>query len=131
MNRSLRAEFDSVLEEVLEEMPPLVHELLERVPLHVEDHPSREVLASVGVRRRDQLCGLFTGVPLTERSVLHSGQLPNVVTIYREGILSLARDGFGRIDEDTLFEEIRITLLHELAHHHGLDEDELADLGYG
>lgn len=131
MNPALRNEFDAVLEDVLAEMPPLVHELLEQVPLHVEDHPSHDVMVSTGVRRRDQLCGLFTGIPLTERSVMHSGDLPNFVTIYREGILAVASDGFGRYDDDSLFEEIRVTLLHELAHHHGLDEDELDALGYG
>lgn len=127
----MRNRFDRVLEDVLEELPPAIHELIDRVPLHVEDYPSAEVMASTGVTRRDQLCGLFTGIPLTDHSVLHSGQLPNVVTIYREGILAAAEDDSGRVAYDNLFEEIRVTVLHELAHHHGLDEDELAELGYG
>jgi len=112
-------------------MPPLVHELIERVPLHVEDYPSDEVLDEMGVERRDELCGLYTGIPLDQRSVLHSGQLPDVVTIYREGILAAAEDARGRITADELRRQIRITILHELAHHHGLDEEELARLGYG
>jgi len=88
-------------------------------------------MAEMGVRRRDQLCGLYTGIPLTERSIQHSGQHPDVVTIYREGIQSAARDFHGRLTAERLREEIRITLLHELAHHHGIDEDELGELGYG
>lgn len=116
---------------MLDELPDYVHQLIEQVPLHVEDYPSQEVMLSTGVRRRDQLCGLFTGIPITEHSILHSGNLPNVVTIYREGILAATRSNYGRITDDALFEEIRITVLHELAHHHGLDEDELHELGYG
>jgi predicted Zn-dependent protease with MMP-like domain len=131
LNQAIRDRFDAILEEVLAELPESVHELIERVPLHVEDFPSQQVLASVGVRRRDQLCGLFTGIPITERSVLHSGNLPNVVTIYREGILAATRHEFGAVTDDGLFEEIHITVLHELAHHHGLDEDELREMGYG
>ncbi len=131
MNQSTRDRFDRLLEEVLDELPDYIHELIERVPIHVEDYPSAEVLRTTGAHRRDQLCGLFTGIPITEESILHSGNLPNVVSIYREGILAAARSNYGRLTDDTLFEEIRITVLHELAHHHGLDEDELDELGYG
>jgi len=99
--------------------------------LHVEDYPSPDVMARTGVRHRDELCGLFTGIPITDRSVLHSGTLPDVVTVYREGIVATAADATGRIRTDRLREEIRITILHELAHFHGLDEDELRSLGYG
>lgn len=131
LNQVTRDRFDRLLEEVLDELPDYIHELIEQVPIHVEDYPSEEVMRTTGARRRDQLCGLFTGIPITERSILHSGNLPNVVTIYREGILKAARQNYGRLTDDTLFEEIRITVLHELAHHHGLDEDELDELGYG
>ena len=79
----------------------------------------------------DDLCGLYTGIPLTQRSIEHSGTLPDVVTIYREGILTAAADRHGRIRNDRLREEIRITILHELGHHHGLTEDDLRELGYG
>ena len=126
-----RRRFDRLLEQVLEKLPPSVHELIEKVPLHVEDYPSARVMARTGVSFRDQLCGLFTGIPLTDRSVWQSGTLPDVVTIYREGILSAATGRNGRVDTRRLKREIRITLLHELAHYHGLDEDELRELGYG
>lgn len=131
MNQATRDRFDALLEEVLDGLPDTIHELIERVPVHVEDYPSAEVMRTTGVRHRDQLCGLFTGIPITEHSVMHSGNLPNVVTIYREGILAATRYHYGRISDDALFQEIRITVLHELAHHHGLDEDELRQLGYG
>ena len=131
MNPRTRRRFDELLEDVLAALPEFVHELIERVPLHVEDYPSEEVMAKTGAEYRDQLCGLFTGIPLTDRSIEHSGMLPDVVTVYREGILEVSRDGAGRVRTERLREEIRITILHELAHFHGLDEDELAELGYG
>ena len=112
-------------------LPPMIHELIERVPLHVEDYPSEEVMERMGVEYIDDLCGLYTGIPIGDKSVMHSGTLPDVVTIYREGILSAAADEHGRITNDRLREQIRITVLHELAHHHGLTEEDLRKLGYG
>ncbi|MCP4592520.1 MAG: metallopeptidase family protein [bacterium] len=131
MDPRRRRHFDRLLEEVLEELPPLVHELIEKVPLHVEDYPSERVMDELGVRYRQQLCGLYTGVPLTQRSVEQSGRLPDVVTIYREGVLASATGPSGRVSTKRLRREIRITILHELAHHHGLGEAELRELGYG
>lgn len=130
MDAQTRQWFDSLLEEVLQEMPPLVHQLLEQVPLHVEDHPPPHVLREHGVRFRDELCGRYTGIPLTQKSVEHSGALPDVVTIYREGILAAAADRYGRVTPNRLRKQIRITILHELGHHHGLSEEDLRELGY-
>ena len=131
MNPEQRRRFDEQFDQVLQEMPPLVHELIERVPLHLEDYPSEDVMDRTGVRYVDQLCGLYTGIPIGDKSVWHSATMPDVVTLYREGILSASADRRGRITTDRLREQIRITILHELGHHHGLDEDELQNLGYG
>ena len=70
------------------------------------------------------LCGLHSGTPLTERSLDQLDELPETIHLYREGILAHA-DGWDRVRE-----EIRITVLHEIGHHFGLDEDDLAELGY-
>ena len=131
MNGRTRRRFDEQLEGVLRRLPSVVHELIEKVPLHVEDYPSDEVMDRLSVRHIDDLCGLYTGIPIGMKSVTHSGTLPDVVTIYREGILSAAANSRGRITLDRLRKEIRITILHELAHHHGLNEDDLRKLGYG
>ncbi len=131
LNPRTRQRFDALLDEVLAELPDWVLELFEQVPLHVEDYPSDEVMAELGVRYPDQLCGLYTGVPLTDKSVNHGPSMPDVVTIYRRGILAAARGHDGRVRTERLRREIRITVLHELAHHHGIDEDELGSLGYG
>jgi predicted Zn-dependent protease with MMP-like domain len=130
MNRSLREYFDQQLEQVLRELPPRIHELLERLPLVVEDHPSREIMRSLGVRRRSDLCGLYTGIPLTHRSIELPAVPSDVVHIFREGILALAGRGRNEIDAHELRRQIRITILHELGHHHGLSERELEELGY-
>ncbi len=130
MKPELRQYFDEQLEQVLPQLPQRVHELLDEVPLYVEDYPSPEVMRKMHVRHRRNLCGLYTGIPLTSRSVEHSGVLSDVIHIYREGILSMASDRRGQIDEEELRKQIRITILHELGHHHGMDEDELEELGY-
>jgi predicted Zn-dependent protease with MMP-like domain len=127
----MRRRFDEHLEWVLERLPPMIHELIEQVPLHVEDYPSEEVMNQTGVEYIDDLCGLYTGIPIGEKSVMHSGTMPDVVTIYREGIISASADRHGRISIKRLREQIRITVLHEIGHHHGLTEKDLRKLGYG
>jgi predicted Zn-dependent protease with MMP-like domain len=130
MKPELRDYFDQQLQEVMSEMPPRVHELLKEVTMYVEDHPSRRVMQEMGVRHRSQLCGLYTGVPLTQRHVDLSGVLSDAIHIYREGIFWMAKDPHGHFDEQELRRQIRITVLHELGHYHGLDERELRTLGY-
>ena len=130
MHPEFRELFDRHLELVLPELPESVHRLIDEVPLVVEDYPSAKQMRKVGVRRRHHLCGLYTGVPLTDRSVMQSGIPSDVIHIFREGILSMATDRSGQVDTEELQKQIRITILHELGHHHGLSEDDLRQLGY-
>ena len=125
-----RSYFDEQLEHVLSELPLQVSALLDDVPLFVEDYPARDVMESVGVKHRRQLCGIYTGVPLIDRSVRQSGILSDVIHLFREGIMHLAAGAKGRVDRDQLRRQIRITILHEFGHHHGLGERELRELGY-
>jgi predicted Zn-dependent protease with MMP-like domain len=131
MNSILRALFDDQLEQLLPELPPQVQQLLADVPLVVEDHPSREVMRQTGVRHRGSLCGLYTGIPLTKRSIQDSGIPSDVIHIFRDGILYESRSPDGTIDPAELRNQIRVTILHELGHHHGLTEADLRELGYG
>ena len=71
------------------------------------------------------LFGLYLGIPLTERGSSYAGALPDKIAIYRFPLV----DEFGD-DPAVLEEEIRITVIHEIAHHFGIDEDRLAELGY-
>lgn len=129
-----RALFDRMLEDELAQLPEPARALLEEVPVVVDDEPTAKLLAELGMEPDEDLCGLQSGVMLTERSVEQSGELPEQVHLLREPIIRLARDlaaerGVGF--EDELRRQVHITLLHEIGHHFGLDEDQLDDLGYG
>jgi predicted Zn-dependent protease with MMP-like domain len=130
MHAADRNYFDEQLEQVLPALPERVRMLLHEVPLIVDDYPTASILQRTGVKRRDELCGLYTGVPLTHRSVEHSGQPSDVIHLFRAGILAAVIDELGYIAEDALRQQIRLTILHEFGHYHGLDEDELEALGY-
>jgi len=132
-----RQRFDALLEDVLEQLPAGLHKLIEEAPLIVEDHPSDELKRELSIEQDDELCGLHTGVPLTERTV----EAPDLeyIHIFREGIVEMAGGWEETADDegepmggvDAVREEIRITILHEIGHHFGLDEDDLERLGYG
>jgi predicted Zn-dependent protease with MMP-like domain len=130
MKEELRQIFDEQLELVLPELPPQIHELLKEVPLIVDDYPSAKIMRILGVRRRDHLCGLYSGIPLTRRSVEHSGQPTDVIRLFRMGIIAAAISRCGRLTEEELRHQIRLTILHEFGHYHGMDEEELEELGY-
>jgi predicted Zn-dependent protease with MMP-like domain len=125
-----REMFDELLDEVMSELPEPIHALLEEVPLVVEDYPDDAVLEEMGIEDPGELCGLHSGIPLTQRSVMQSGDLPETIHIYRDGILNQSTDRKGVVTPGRLKRQIRITVLHEIGHHFGLDEDELAKLGY-
>ena len=137
MTRSERERFDRLFEEVLDVLPPGIHKLIEDVPIVLEDRPSRQLLRELGIEDDDEiLCGVHTGVPLTDRSV-ERPDASDVVQVFREGVIDMAggweededdEGPFGGVDR--IREEIRITILHELGHHFGLDEDDLDRLGY-
>lgn len=126
-----RCRFDEILEEVLKELPPGLHQLLEEVPLIVEDHPSPEVMRDMKVKRRDALCGLYDGIPLSEPEHRPHRTRPEGILVFRAGIMSMSRNDRGQVSRSELKRQIRITILHELGHHHGLTEEDLEELGYG
>lgn len=116
-------EFERVAEAALAELPQLAIDRLENVPVLVEDVPSEELVAD-GVDPR--LLGLFSGVPLSEKSSV-GGQVPTLDAIH------LFQRNLERLADnlDDLAEEIRITVLHETAHFFGLDDDDLEGMGLG
>ena len=131
MDPELRAQFDEQLEELLADLPQQVRDFMERVPLVVEDYPSPAIMRKMRVRHPSHLCGLYTGIPLSKRSVEQSGVPSDVIHIYRLGILSASRRRGGGFDGERLREEIRRTILHEYGHHVGMTERELREMGYG
>jgi predicted Zn-dependent protease with MMP-like domain len=123
--------FDTLLEEVLAELPEHVAAMLDEVAIIVEDEPDEELLEELGMLgetnedEAEELYGLHTGTPLTDRGIEDNATLPDEIHLFRGPLLRLAE---GDVDE--LRRQIRITLLHEIGHHFGLDEDDLARLGY-
>jgi len=127
MESDERNRFDAMLEDVLSSLPDEYRALLEEAPLVVEDHPSEELIEQLGIDPEEVLCGLHSGLSLAERSVEQSGDLPSVMHLFREDIVDHAG---GWEDPGAVLREIRITLLHEMGHHFGLEEEDLRRLGY-
>jgi len=130
MNRQLRTVFDKQVNRVLERLPQRIHELLEEVPLYVEDYPSRQLMRDMKLKYRDELCGCFVGRIFGNRFDDGTGS-PGFIALFREAVYQLSLDEEGYVDVKKLREEIKITILHELAHYHGLEEEEIQQLGYG
>lgn len=116
-------DFYELVERALEGLPPELSELLDNVAIVVDDWPHYSTPLVSG-DPGDTLYGLYEGVPLTERGAGYYGMLPDKITIFRG---PLERD-YRRAE---LEEQIRITVVHEIAHHFGIDEDRLEELGWG
>lgn len=111
---------EELVEHALEELPERAQELLENVPIMVEDLPSEEVVAD-GFDPRG--LGLFAGVPFPEQSALAGPPHLEAVFLYQRNIERVARS------TSEVEQEIRTTLLHETGHFFGLDEEDLAEMG--
>jgi predicted Zn-dependent protease with MMP-like domain len=120
-----KSTFEQLVERALAELPEQFAEFLEEVPVEIRPRPTRKQLARVGLEEDQLLLGLYDGIPLTMRSVEHSGVRPAVIYIFKEDV-ELASDS-----EAELVEQVRTTVLHEIGHHFGMDEDDLDELGYG
>ena len=110
---------------VLDRLPKKFRGQLRNVEIVVEARPSKELLRAEGLDpREDTLYGIYQGVPLPDRSALDPPLLPDKITIFAEPLL----EDFP--DPDELREEIRLTVVHEIAHYFGMEEEEIEDLGY-
>jgi predicted Zn-dependent protease with MMP-like domain len=105
--------FDDHVRAALDSLPPHLASALRNVAVVVEDENPED----------PDVFGLYHGVPLPQRGDM-SGVLPDKISIYR-----IPLEG-SFVDPDELREEIRVTVLHELGHYFGLDENRIADLGY-
>jgi predicted Zn-dependent protease with MMP-like domain len=119
-----RRAFERLVEQVLKRLPEEFRQALDNVAVVVEDWPDPEVVEEITGDPEEVLYGLFTGTPLPERRLEDSGDLPPVIEIYQ-----------GPLEEDfpdrrELEEEVGITLVHEIAHFMGLDEDQVRQYGY-
>jgi predicted Zn-dependent protease with MMP-like domain len=110
-----RAAFETLVEQALDEIPDEIAGLVHNVVVLVEDDAPAD---------DPGLLGVFDGVSLVERSSDHTG-LPDQIIIFRRPLLEMCAD------EDELVREVRITVVHEIAHHFGIDDARLHQLGYG
>ena len=119
--------FEALVSRALDLLPEAFHEHMENVGVVIDEAPDRDLLESMGLDPddpEDTLFGLYEGVPLTERT--HDDVLfPDRITIFRRPLLEWAES------EDEIVDEVRITVLHEIGHFFGMDEDRLDELGYG
>ena len=107
--------FDDAVTQALDSLPAELRDAMSNVAIVVEDEN----------REEPDLSGLYTGIALPDRTSSYGGVLPDKIAIYRRPL----EEDFGH-DPDLLVDEIRITVLHEIAHHFGIDEDRLNELGW-
>jgi predicted Zn-dependent protease with MMP-like domain len=108
------ARFEHLVGEAVDGIPDELWDRFENVAIVVEDEHAEE----------PDILGLYEGFPLTDR-LDYAGVLPDKISIYRLPLCAMCED------EEELVEEIRITVVHELAHHMGIDDDHLHELGWG
>jgi predicted Zn-dependent protease with MMP-like domain len=119
-----RKRFEQLVTEALKGIPADLRGALDNIEVAIEDWPSEEQLADAGVDEDDLLFGFYHGTPLPQRSPMEPYTLPDLITIF-QGSLEEACE-----TEDELRDEIRRTVVHEIAHYFGFDEEKLAELGY-
>ncbi len=117
-------EFGAVVSEAIASIPEDLREYLEGVAIDVADEPTADELRELGVRRRDELLGAYFGTPLTERSV-EDARLGDRIVVYQRNLERMCRT------REELVRQVAVTVLHEVGHHFGLDEDDLEERGFG
>lgn len=107
--------FEELVSDALDLIPSELARAIDNVVILVaERHPEEP-----------ELLGLYEGVALTERDSMYAGALPDTITIYSESLLAICDT------EADVVEEVTITVIHELAHHFGIDDERLHELGWG
>ena len=118
-----REKFEELVREALDSIPDEVADLMSNVEVVVEDQPSKTTSDELG-GDPDLLLGLYQGIPQTERGDSYYGVLPDRIALYRANLERAARSRYE------LTQIVRRTVIHELGHHFGLDDDRLEELGW-
>lgn len=119
-----RARFEQIVAEALDSIPDALWALIDNVAVLVEEWPNPDQLASVGLRNPRALLGLYEGIPLTSRTHNYGIVSPDRVTIFRRPIYAACGP-----NEQAIHDQIRRTVLHEIAHHFGISDARLIELG--
>ncbi|MBA2564148.1 MAG: metallopeptidase family protein [Gemmatimonadetes bacterium] len=120
-----RPRFEDLVARALDDLPPDVLAAMDNVEVTIEEEPSREVREEFELEDDETLFGVYRGTPLIDRGYANEPLLPDRIIIYQGPL----EDSFDRVED--LVEEIRRTVIHEVAHYIGMDEEEIDDLGYG
>jgi predicted Zn-dependent protease with MMP-like domain len=118
------AEFDDLVDQALEGIPGEFLEKLENIQILVEDRPSPEMIRDLGLRKGNDLFGLYQGTPRPDRSFFQGISQPDHIVLFRQPILRYCRT------KREIKDQIRKTLVHEIAHYFGFSEQEIRKLGY-
>ncbi|WP_039821379.1 metallopeptidase family protein [Nocardia testacea] len=113
--RMSEGRFEELVGDALDQIPAELTRAIDNVVILIEPRNPDD----------PHLLGLYHGIALTERDSHYGGSLPDTVTIYRDALLDACAD------ESEVIEEVRITVIHEIAHYFGIDEDRLHQLGWG
>jgi predicted Zn-dependent protease with MMP-like domain len=116
-------EFDGLVAEALDSLPPEIQDMMNNVQVVVEVEPTADQLQALGPRG-GTLLGLYQGVPLTERGN-YDRMLPDKITIFQGPITRMIRSAEG------IRSQVRKTVIHEIAHHFGIEESRIHELGWG
>ncbi len=120
--------FERLAVRALDQLPPAIHAMLDNVQIVIEDEPNADQLGQRqppnGPASAHRLLGLYEGVPLIERSGSDGFQLPDKITLFRIPLEETS------VNQAELAHQIQVTVVHEIAHHFGLDEDRIAELGW-
>lgn len=119
-----REQFEQAVERAISRLPAEIRARMENLAVIVENRPSADLLAEMGFKPDETLFGLYTGIPLPQRSATEPPLYPDEILIFRAPL-----ERFCRTTEE-LEEEIEITVAHEVAHFLGIGEKRLAELGY-
>ena len=118
-----RAQFEELVQRAIKSLPENIAERLHNIVIMVEDWPTQEQLEEVGLRRRQELLGLYQGIPLTRRTSGYNMVLPDRITIFQKPIeLRCSSD-------EAIIKQVRRTVLHEIAHYFGISDSRLKDIG--
>ena len=125
MVRLSRAAFEKLVAQAVGSLPPRFLEHLQNVDVVVQSAPTQEELRLAGIEPGGTLLGLYQGIPQTQRGTWYGSVLPDRIVIYQHPIESIA----GSMRE--IRRQVQVTIMHEVGHHFGLREGDLADAGYG
>jgi len=119
-----RAEFDRLVAEAVDGLPPEFAEKLDNVEFIVEDYPRPEDYVGHRIEPGRLILGLYHGVPLIRRSVFATNLMPDRITIFQRNIERVCDT------REQIIYQVQHTVLHEIAHHLGITDERLRELGY-